>query len=114
MPNPTLSVHSNLASATKGQVINLALSTPREHRRSPGNVGYQKLELWDTNGRYRVGGGQFTINGVAQTGAHEIDVTPANVANVVFDVGTVGWHRHAVCPAGAKRRPAVRLEGSSR
>ena len=52
----------------------------------PGNVGFTTLELWDDNGT--VGGGQFVINGVAQTGAHEIDVTPANVANTVFDVGT--------------------------
>ena len=30
--------------------------------------------------------GQFKVSGVAQTGGHEIDVSPANVANVVFEV----------------------------
>ena len=35
-------------------------------------------------------GGQFVVNGVAQTGGHEIDVSPANVATAVFDVGTSG------------------------
>ena len=35
-------------------------------------------------------GGDFVVNGVAQTGGHEIDVTPANVANTVFDAGTAG------------------------
>ena len=54
----------------------------------PGNVGYQKLELWDSNGT--VAGGQFVVNGVAQTGGHEIDVAPANVAGAVFDAGTAG------------------------
>jgi hypothetical protein len=36
-------------------------------------------------------GGQFVVNGVAQTGGHEIDVSPANVANTIFDVGTSGF-----------------------
>ena len=35
-------------------------------------------------------GGEFVVNSVAQTGGHEIDVTPANVANTVFDAGTAG------------------------
>ena len=35
-------------------------------------------------------GGQFVVNGVAQTGGQEIDLTPANVANTVYDVGTAG------------------------
>ncbi len=84
VPTPTLSVTS-IGSASKGQVINLSsLVTIAD----PGNVGYQKLELWDSNGT--VAGGQFEVNGVAQTGGHEIDVTPANVANTVFDAGTVG------------------------
>ncbi len=30
------------------------------------------------------------VNGVAQTGGQEVDLTPANVANTVFDVGTAG------------------------
>ncbi len=84
MPTPTLSV-SNNAGATKGQVINLSgLVTISD----PGNVSYQTLELRDSAGT--VAGGQFVVNGVAQTGNHEIDVTPANVANTVFDVGTSG------------------------
>src|SRR5262249_56920433 len=37
---------------------------------------------------FRSAGGQFVVNGVAQTGGHEIDVSPANVANTVFDAGT--------------------------
>ena len=35
-------------------------------------------------------GGQFVVNGVPQTGGHEIDVSPAKVANTVFDAGTAG------------------------
>ena len=81
---PTLGV-SSVASATRGQVINLSsLLTIGD----PGSVGYQKLELWDSNGT--VGGGQFMVNSVVQTGGHEIDVSPANVANTVFDAGTLG------------------------
>jgi hypothetical protein len=47
------------------------------------------------------------VNGVAQPGGQEIDVTPANVANTVLDAGTAGgtdtlwgaaargqWHCH--------------------
>jgi hypothetical protein len=84
VPTPTLSVTSD-ASATKGQVINLSsLVTISD----PGNLGYQKLELWDSNGT--VTGGQFKVNAVAQTGGHEIDVSPGNVASTVFDAGTVG------------------------
>ncbi len=51
-------------------------------------MGYQTLELWDSDGT--VYGGQFVVNGTPQTGGHEIDVTPANVANTIFDVGTLG------------------------
>jgi hypothetical protein len=81
---PTLSV-SNDAHATRGQHIALS----RLVRISdPGNVGYTQLELFDSKGT--VGGGHFVVNGVAQTGGHEIDVSPANVANTVFDAGTRG------------------------
>ncbi len=81
---PTLSVTSK-PSATRGQQLSLAsLVTISD----PNAVGYQKLELWDSNGT--AGGGQFVVNGAAQTGAHEIDVAPADVANTVFDVGTLG------------------------
>jgi T5SS/PEP-CTERM-associated repeat protein len=84
VPLPTVTVHND-SSATPGQIINLAsLVTISD----PGGVGYQKLELYDTNGT--VAGGRFKINGVAQTGGHEIDVSPANVANTVFDAGTLG------------------------
>ena len=84
VPTPTLSITSD-NSATAGQVINLSsLVTISD----PGNVGYQELELWDSDGT--VAGGQFVVNGVAQTGGHEIDVSPANVANTVFDAGTLG------------------------
>ena len=84
VPTPTLSVTSD-NSATAGQVINLSSLAIIS---DPGNVGYQELELWDSDGT--VAGGQFVVNGVAQTGGHEIDVSPANVANTVFDAGTLG------------------------
>jgi len=84
VPMPTVSVH-NFTTATPGQVINLSsLVTIADS----GNVGYQKLELWDSDGTAATG--QFVVNGAAQTGNHEIDVTPANVANTVFDEGTTG------------------------
>ena len=84
VPTPTLTVQSD-GSATAGQQVPLStLVTIADS----GNVGYQKLELWDSNGT--VAGGQFVVNGVAQTGGHEIDVSPANIANTVFDVGTSG------------------------
>ena len=82
VPSPTLTV-SNDPSARRGQQI--ALSTLVAIA-DPGNVGYQKLELWDSNGT--VAGGQFVVNSVPQTGGHEIDVAPANFANTVFDAGT--------------------------
>jgi len=74
--------------ALPGQVIspsNLITIT------DPGNVGYQNLELWDSDGTAATG--QFKINGVAQTGGHEIDVSQAVVNTsgaVVFDEGTTG------------------------
>jgi hypothetical protein len=81
---PTLSLTS-IANAIEGQVINLSsLVTVSD----PGSVGYRELELWDSDGT--AAGGQFVINGVAQTGGHEIDVSQANVANTVFDAGTSG------------------------
>ena len=75
----------------------------------PGFVGYQQLELWDSNGT--LAGGQFVVNGMPQTGGHEIDVSPANVANTVFDVGTSGgtdtlWR-------DCCRMTVARLRGSS-
>ena len=84
VPQPTLNVTS-IGSAIGGEVLNLSsLVTISD----PGFVGYQQLELWDSNGT--LAGGQFVVNGVPQTGGHEIDVSPANVANTVFDVGTAG------------------------
>ena len=35
-------------------------------------------------------GGEFKINGVAQPGQQTINVSAANVANTVFDAGTLG------------------------
>ena len=70
---------------TGGEVLNLSnLVTISD----PGFVGYQQLELWDSKGT--LAGGHFVVNGMAQTGGHEIDVSPANVANTVFDAGTAG------------------------
>ena len=118
--SPTLSVVAQ-TNATRGQQIALSsLVTILD----PGNVGYQALEFWDNNGS-TAATGQLFINGVAQTGGHEIDVTPANVANVVFDVGTAGgsdtvsvrlkqnngqegdWHQQFTVTAPADRAPVV-------
>src|ERR1700743_478365 len=49
----------------------------------PGNVTYQ-LQLWDSDGT--AAGGEFLINGTAQTAGHAINVPTG--ANVVFDAGT--------------------------
>jgi hypothetical protein len=82
VPLPSLTVN-NVANATPGQVLSLSsFLTIAE----PGNVGYTQLELWDSNGT--AAGGQFNVNGTLETGGQEIDVTPANVANTFFDVGT--------------------------
>jgi len=84
VPQPTLNVTS-IGSGIGGEVLNLSsLVTIADS----GFVGYQQLELWDSKGT--LAGGQFVVNGVPQTGGHEIDVAPANVANTVFDVGTAG------------------------
>jgi hypothetical protein len=84
VPTPTVAVH-NYTTATPGQTIDLPnLVTISD----PGGVSYQKLELWDSNGTPATG--QFVVNGVAQTGDHEIDVSPGNVANTVFNEGTAG------------------------
>jgi hypothetical protein len=89
VPEASLSVHS-VANATKGQIINLSTLVTIS---DPGNVGYQQLELWDSNGT--AAGGRFVIGGVAQTGGHEIDITSGTVAalsqvpsGLVFDAGT--------------------------
>ena len=84
VPEPTLTLTSD-PNATPGQQI--ALSTLVTIA-DPGNLGYQQLELWDSSGT--PAGGQFVVNGVLQTGGHEIDVSPADVANTVFDAGTLG------------------------
>src|SRR6185437_11476053 len=81
---PTLSV-SNDANATPGATIALSsLVTISD----PGSVGYSRLELWDANGTAATG--QFVVGGTRESGGHEIDVTPADVATAVFDVGTAG------------------------
>ena len=82
VPSPSLTVNSD-SGATPGQVISLSTLVTIS---DPGFVGYQQLELWDSDGT--VAGGRFVVNGVAQTGGHEIDISPANVANTVFDAGT--------------------------
>jgi hypothetical protein len=84
VPNPELTVTSDNG-VTSGQVINLSTLVSIA---DPGGVGYQKLELRDSIGT--AAGGQFVVNGVAQTGGHEIDVTPANVAGTTFHEGTTG------------------------
>src|SRR2546428_97844 len=74
---------SSVASAAKGQVISLATLVSIA---DPGNVGYQKLELWDSNDT--ITGRQYAIHNLTQTGGHRFDVTSANLANTVFDAGT--------------------------
>ena len=81
---PTLTVHP-YSGASAGQ--SLALTTLVTIT-DPDNVGYQNLELWDSNGA--AASGQFVINGIPQSGEHEIDVNPGNVATAKFVVGTTG------------------------
>ncbi len=83
VPAPTLVV-SNVSGAARNEVINLASLAAIF---DPGNVGYQKLELWDAVGG---SGGQFVVNGAAQTAGHEIDLTPAQAATTTFQVGAAG------------------------
>jgi Lipase (class 3) len=84
VPSPTLLVISD-SSATRGQVLSLAnLVTILD----PDSVGYQALEVWDSNGT--AARGQFVVNGVAQPANQVIDVAPANFANTAFDVGALG------------------------
>ena len=75
---------ASVAGAIKGQVFNLE---PGNDFRS-GLCWLSTAGLWDSDGT--VAGGQFVVNGAAQTGGHEIDVSPANVANTVFDASTLG------------------------
>ena len=84
VPLPTPSVAS-IGGAIEGQVVDLSSLVTIA---APGFVGYQQLQLWDSDGT--VASGQFVVNGVAQTGGHVIDVSPANAANTVFDAGTSG------------------------
>ena len=81
---PALSVTSD-PTAARRQVI--ALSTLVSIS-DPFGLGYEQLQLWDSNGT--ASGGQFVINGAAQSGGHEIDVAPTDLAKTVFDVGTLG------------------------
>jgi hypothetical protein len=71
--------------AVQGQVISLSTLVAISDR---FGLGFQKLELWDSQGT--TFGGQFVANGVPQTGGHEVDISPADIANTVFDVGTLG------------------------
>jgi hypothetical protein len=82
---PTLSVQDDL-NVRRG--ITIALSTTLVTINDPDNAGFAQLHLWDSNGT--LGGGQFVVNGKPQTGGHEIDVVPGDVASTVFDVGTLG------------------------
>ena len=83
-PLPVLTVH-NIPGAVRGQAIALTtLLTISD----PGNVGYNQLELWDSNGT--PSGGQFVVNGAPQSGGREIDISPTDIVNAVFDVGLLG------------------------
>jgi ribosomal protein L6P/L9E len=81
---PTITV-SNDPTAARGQVISLSTLAAISDR---FGLGFQKLELWDSQGTTL--GGQFVVNGASETGGHEIDVSPTDVVNTVFDVGTLG------------------------
>ena len=81
---PTVTVTRN-SSATRGQTLSLSsLVTILD----PDSVGYQALQLWDTNGTAATG--EFMVNNVALPAGQWVNVSPANVANTVFDVGTLG------------------------
>jgi hypothetical protein len=81
---PVLSVNSD-GEATRGETTPLSeLVTISD----PDRTGFNKLELWDSNGN--PGTGQLVVNGIAQTGGHEIDVAPGTMPGTVFDVGTLG------------------------
>jgi hypothetical protein len=80
---PSVAVQDD-RSATAGESIPLSrLVTVVD----PQNVGFQSLQLWDSNGT--PGGGQFVVGGAPQTGGHIIEVAPADLANTVFHAGTV-------------------------
>ncbi|WP_163163431.1 hypothetical protein, partial [Bradyrhizobium uaiense] len=76
---PTLNV-SSVPNATAGAQIALSSLV---NVSDPSNVSYQ-LQLWDSNGT--AAGGEFLINGVAQSAGQAINVPSG--ANVVFDAGT--------------------------
>jgi hypothetical protein len=80
VPQPTVSqVQGGTFSATEGQSINLSdLFSISD----PSGVGYQTLELWESLGG---AGGQLAVSGMGQTGGHEIDVSPADFADTVFN-----------------------------
>lgn len=81
---PSLAVGS-MGAANRGQSIpisNLAAAL------DPSNVGFSKLELWHSVGP--ADGSQLVVNGAPQTTGHEIDLSPADVANTVFNVGSGG------------------------
>jgi ABC-2 family transporter protein len=81
---PTLVVQDD-RTATAGETIALArLVTVVD----PENVGFQSVQLWDSNGT--PAGGQFVIGETPQTGGHIIEIAPADLANTVFHVGTLG------------------------
>jgi hypothetical protein len=81
---PTLAVH-DFSGATAGQTIGISTLVSIT---DPDSVSFQKLELWDSNGTSA--NGQFVLNGAPQTGGHEIDVAPTDVAHTVFNVGITG------------------------
>jgi Bacterial Ig-like domain len=85
MPQPATIAVSSDPTAVRGQVISLSTLLAISDR---FGLGFQSLELWDSQGT--MFGGQFVVNGVPQTRGHEIDVSPTDVANTVFDVGTLG------------------------
>jgi hypothetical protein len=89
-PVPTLGV-SSVANATSGEVVSLSKLVTIAGASSLVDAGeadsaYAQLELWDSRGT--AAGGQFVLDGVAQTGGHEIDVSPDDLTSTVFDAGT--------------------------
>ena len=83
-PVATHAVGDDDPNATRGQTLALSnLVTISD----PSNVSYTSCAVKFAGHSV---GGQFVINGVAQTGGHQIDVTSTDFANTVFDVGTAG------------------------
>src|SRR6185369_830384 len=83
-PAPALNVR-NFTGADAGQFIALSNMVTVS---DPGHENYQTLQLWDSNGSSA--GGLLVVNGVSQTGGHEIDISLTDAAITGFFAGNLG------------------------